>query len=759
MGLPVSTESKPAQGGHLASTLAPVIAPMIAGLVALAFQMLFFDRWISMMDEGHILQYADIIGRGGELYRDATAYPLPGAFYFLAFVFKFVEPSVMVSRWIVSIEFATLVALCFVVLRRLTSSPWAWAGVVLLMAYRLWSFPHWHIYSYSTTALFVFFVCFIVLLRFFESSNARYLVVAGLIYGIGVSFKQDYGAAALVAFVGLLVVYARSRNAGEDAKSAEAIGTAAIFVRFFGAAAVVGGAIGLYFYSQGVLDDLIQFTVLNHFVGMSSFEYRSFPDLLPIFVQDPVLRTNEGLASFMPAIIMTTDWQAFNDTWLFQKTGFWDTLMKGYYYAPFALLAYGGVRLIRRRPRLAQAATRLEYLTETGLFALATVWFIWIHTYKPQDYVHLAAVYWPLICLSLIYVHSYVSRTGRSWPVVVLSVPLLISLAYTARVTVMLRDLHDTEIPLARAGGIKATPGQAGTFSSLVDHITAHSEANEPVPVLPYSPGLSFLAGRDGPHRTSYILWPFPEVPRRDEQVVEAIEALRSEMIVYDFVYFLDFPRVRDFAPVLFEYLVDHYEMDRVFSSSELWPKKFATAVRRPEPRDGVSIFAGAMNGADLLIRSQDGPTEPISPSRWDDYIRHDLWPFRRVIALRPSAGGRRTVFTVPVDVPPDAKLATSIGVNPALWDKIPSSWVEFTVAVIDGETREVLHSQTLDTTSDPTHRRWFDLDLPLVKFAGRQVVLEFSTACERERAEHLFMGGWGEPRIVTRGEIETETR
>jgi len=47
--------------------------PAAAFLAALPFQLPFFDRWFSFMDEGHLLLYADLIARGGELDRDAPA--------------------------------------------------------------------------------------------------------------------------------------------------------------------------------------------------------------------------------------------------------------------------------------------------------------------------------------------------------------------------------------------------------------------------------------------------------------------------------------------------------------------------------------------------------------------------------------------------------------------------------------------------------------------------------------------------------------
>ena len=62
------------------------IPPCIAFILTLLLQLPFFDLWFSFMDEGHMLQFADIARKGGEFYRDATFYPLPGAFHFLSLV-------------------------------------------------------------------------------------------------------------------------------------------------------------------------------------------------------------------------------------------------------------------------------------------------------------------------------------------------------------------------------------------------------------------------------------------------------------------------------------------------------------------------------------------------------------------------------------------------------------------------------------------------------------------------------------------------
>ena len=69
----------------------------------------------------------------------------------------------------------------------------------------------------------------------------------------------------------------------------------------------VGAATALHFVRQGLFGEFIQFTVLNHFVGMASYEYPSFPSLFPVFGQDPQLRSGAGMASYLPAIVHIFD--------------------------------------------------------------------------------------------------------------------------------------------------------------------------------------------------------------------------------------------------------------------------------------------------------------------------------------------------------------------------------------------------------------------------------------------------------------------
>src|SRR5215831_498516 len=213
-----------------------------------AFQLPFFDRWFSGMDEGHLLLFSEIAAKGGTLYRDATFYPLPGAFYLLAGLFRIFEPSVLVARWAVVVEFALFVPVVHDLMRRMMPPAFALAAVPLLWAYRLWAFPHWQMYSYSTTALLLFAASLRLLVAHLESERRAPLLWAGFVFGLGVFCKQDYGAAALLATLGTLSVASRTRGA-----TSPGFGTRSAL--FLAPAAAVGALAGVHFALNGVLGD------------------------------------------------------------------------------------------------------------------------------------------------------------------------------------------------------------------------------------------------------------------------------------------------------------------------------------------------------------------------------------------------------------------------------------------------------------------------------------------------------------------------
>jgi len=515
---------------------------------------------------------------------------------------------------------------------------------------------------------------------------------------------------------------------------------------FIAPAAGVGALTALHFLSQGVLGDFLQFTVFNHFVGMSSYEYPTFPSLLPLFRQDPELRSIVSMGAYSPAIVNTIELGTLLESRFFRETALYDTALKLFYYGPYLVFPLALVRLWRTRSCL-RSERRRAYLSELVLSGLAMALLLMVTLNRPQDYVHLVVLYWPLLCLGLVYLHALLARRAvLAWSVAALAAyPLVVSVGYTAHLAHQLRELHSAPIASPRAG-IRVKPREARILDELVAHLQERSRPDEPVAIMPYFPLLHFLAERPGPHRSSYIVWPFPELPDRDAQVIGALERQETEVLVYLLNEFGVFEGMRAYAPEIYEYLVENYETERIFNY-EILSYRIAAARRRPPRREGrpLSLEDGGTHASErwpLL------PPRPLARDEWRGTVARDLWPFRRVVALRPTLDGS-TVLSIPVTPRAGERLRSAVAIHPDRWDQRDDVTVRFEVSVVDGQRRDVVYAKALRPTPDLADRGWFPVDVSLERWAGRPVRIELSTSTDEPAGQELLMGGFEEPRLV----------
>ncbi|UCE86778.1 MAG: hypothetical protein JSU66_03310, partial [Deltaproteobacteria bacterium] len=513
-------------------------------------------------------------------------------------------------------------------------------------------------------------------------------------------------------------------------------------------ALLVGALTAGYFASQGLLVEMLRQTAWNHLAGIASFEYSSLPPILPLFQQDPGLRDPYGVSVYAPAIVFTSDWTGVMKSPLFNETSLYEIGIKGFFYAPYAIAALGGVRLFRARRALREPARRVGYLCEFALHAFATLLLLSLN--KPKDYVHMAILYWPFLCLLLVYGYALARARRALVPLMlaVLLVPAGPALGYTARLAWQLRAEHGAPLRSER-GGIYVTASQAELVDGLVAYIQEHTEPDDPIAVFPYYPMVYFLADRRGPHPGSYLIWPVAEFEDRDRVIIEALEDTRTDLVIYHFTQWNQFPRVDAYAPELFGYLVDGFEIDRVFSETG-WGYVFAALRRSAGPPQGDPIIDAGDAGLTVRIERPGEPPRLVEGEEREAAFRRERWPFRPVLALRPESGGGRTVVSVPLEVPEGGRLRTAVGVHPRFWFNYPSSSVTFSISVAaSGEAApEPLYSMTLDPHLRVSDRRWVEVDLPLDAFAGRSVALQFSASCQRPAGERFEMAGFGEPRL-----------
>ena len=136
------------------------------------------------------------------------------------------------------------------------------------------------------------------------------------------------------------------------------------------------------------------------------------------------------------------------------------------------------------------------------------------------------------------------------------------------------------ELVAGARAGVLARPSEAAMLSAVAGFMRSHSAPGESVAVMPYFPLAHFLADRVGPHPSAYIVWPFAEFEDRDRRIIDAMEEAGTRTVVYNFTQFRTFPRMREFAPELFAYLVDHFEMVRVFCTTP-WDRPAAAGRSR----------------------------------------------------------------------------------------------------------------------------------------------------------------------------------
>lgn len=723
-------------------SLARLSVPAVAAVV-LAFQVPIFDRWFSHMDEGHVLLFADLVAKCGQLYRDATLYPLPGAFYALAQAFELFGASIRLSRWIVMLEFTVFVSMLFVLMRR-TGPAWtAWLAVFGMLVYRVWAFPHWQVYSYSTTSLLLVLAAILCQLRFFDARRSGWLAASGLLFGLAVYCKQDYGAAALLVMTGLLLVEGRARGR-------RVLAPLGVFV---GAGALVGACVGAYFAVHGILPDLLQQTVLNHVRGIGAFEYTSYPALFPLFQQDPALRTQAGLFAFFPGIVTTVDLETLRQNAWFRDTIVYDVALKLFYWGTYPFAAFALARVAWLRDRLRDPETAPAWLAEAVLAGFTAAFVLLLSVNRPQDFLHVAVLLWPMVLLATLWLGDLFRRSAVLGAALCLAIALPATplLGYTARGYRLVREQNSEPVPLARAG-IRARPGDARMLAEVVGFVQDNSDPGEAVAVMPYFPIVHFLADRPGPHRSAYIVWPFPEFPDRDQRIIDALDRQQTRLAVYNFTQFSTFPRMDEFAPALFGYLVDRFEIVRVFSYDKSG-YRLAGLRRSARAETPSALLDAAWADTTVWIGSDEAPPFAIAPPERERFVAREAWPFRRTLALRPASGGRRTVFRVPLRPQPGDRLETAVGLHPEMWFALPSFETRFAVAVVvreDGrEQRDELWARTLRPHDDFDDRRWFDVEAPLDAWAGRRAWLELSVAVDDATGESRRVGGFAEPRIV----------
>lgn len=692
---------------------------VLAAAVAVLLQLAIYDRWFGLLDEGYMLALAEDIRRGHVLYRDVYVdAPLPAAFYLLAGWFTLLGSSVWASRLLAVGLFAGLVGVVVRIAAEVLPRLGVLAVFVLLLCYRLWAFPHWQVYSYSSLAATAASAAALLVLT--ATARPRRLLVAGVLAGVAILSKQDYGLAVagalgLAVLLRPLLFHTRARPEA----AARALGA------FVGGGALVVVPTLAAFGLAGALPALVRQSLLVPLRGAESGTYPGLPPILPLFGQDPVLR--EKIGSYLPSILLTLRWEAIAASHAFRETPLWDVGLKLVYYAPLALWTLAavvwGVGAARATgpAKVRRAERRLVLLAWAGGFLLAFN--------RPRDWVHLMMVYPPFLVLGPVLVRDLARRLPVAAGALVVA-PALAAVAALGVVTAPLAgELRAAfTVPLDDARGGVFTDARHGPIvHDVLAWIDAHARPDAPVPVYPEQPMLGFLAGREtagGFH----VIWPF-QAADRDERIIADLEARHVDTMVYSLSQYAHLGTFRDNAPRLYRHLVDHYRIATTFTHERFGPllvglERVPPAVLAPLPLR-------------TLVADGDGAARAVR------------WPFTEALALPIGTPDAPRAFTRRLRIPPGpTELDFDYGVNPERWLTLPPGAFTFRVSVAGTP----LFHGVLDPSGDLADRRWASGHVAFTHTGDEAAAITFAVEGPAAFAGDDDLAGFARLRVASGG-------
>lgn len=700
-------------------------------------------------DEWHILQIGANLRDGQILYRDTNHISGPGAFYLVAGLFAVFGEHFAVGRIAMLALFAGLVVAIYVLSRRLTGPLAATLASLWVIAFRLWTFPHFQMFHYATLGL-VLVTFAVVVLHADRRPSALTAGLAGLLAGTAFITKQDSGALGILACLAALLFgrAVRYRAGGRR----ETFGPALAFVAFAATPFLVSlvyfawhGTLGAYLW-QTVYDPLVLHPLFLSGGGPKEGDYIDMPPLLPLFGQDAVMRS--FLFSWMPGLLWDLHWRDILESAVYRETNLVDLSLKIFFRLPYLLLAIEAASVLRGWLRLRSRPERARLLAAQGaqLFWAGAMFAAFS---KPRDWIHLAILlvpFAPLVARQLAAVVASLRGVPRRIAVGALATAGVLFAAVSAYLAFEASATYTAPVDGVR-GTVWVRPEDAESFDSLIDALAATPE-DRPVLVVPCLPITTFLSGR--PPLARFIwLWPRDAYADRDQQIIRRLEERPDASIVYVLMHTPFAPRPQVTVPELFDYLADHYEIAQVFGPA---PERMMCALggpRPPDPSSGVARLTDDLATA-RATRTRGGVAEDVP---FDEVGGVATWPLTpRVLRVTPGEGGESRV-AIPVDVPAEGELARLVlraGVNPDLWQSLGAFPVRLRVAVVAaGETTELLSIEK-DVFSRPGDRLWTPLDVDLSRWAGRHVDVVLATEAVGWKPGGPEIAGFEDPRIET---------
>jgi hypothetical protein len=517
----------------------------LAALAVVAFGFSLCRRGIVLSDEGYLLLQALDMTHGRVPYRDMDSFVTPGVWIALSTLFRIVEPSVIASRMLALAGWCATVWVTWRIVRREASPAFAAATVGIFLVASVWAFPAWTWSFYSPYAvLFALAALDRILVWRRHGGNAEPFWI-GLLLGLAIVFKQNYGALALAgSAAGMAAIALELRGAagarlrgGWSAAAGLAAGLAAVGLPLLG-----------WLAEQGALAHAFEALVIHPFGGFLGTHDIAY------------LGPEEMLRRDRMAGLGRLTYGAFAFTHTAMRFAWPDSLVRA--MEILHVLLYWLPPLVFATALCVAILPAIRGLPLDGALAamLAVSGLVYLGVFPRADFNHLVNVYQPVLVLAAVVLHRLLPPRGvrRSLPGrCVLAAGALLLGAYAAVAIYWYVDLMrtlDSEVR-GRRGGVLVSAAERDMLDYEVRTIRSLTRDAEPVLTVPGLAMLNFLAERPMPSRY-YNHYAVHIVHDQGAGVVEGVEASRLRLAVADYHdFFSERNRLRDYAPVLTDHL------------------------------------------------------------------------------------------------------------------------------------------------------------------------------------------------------------
>ncbi len=680
----------------------PIWPSLLVIAVAVGFGLPLVRRGIILSDEGYLLQQALDLLNGRVLYRDLDAFITPGAWFLLAGTFAIFEPSVIASRIPMGVAYAALCLTGFRIVAPISGRASGFGAVAALLAFSVWAFPAWTFAFYSPLAVLFALLALERLLVWQRARRLRDLLWVGVWLGLSISFKQNYG---LFALVGAAIAWAVTKFDGSDARTAPRGST----VREAGCVVLGLLAAGLPFFLylliHGALPEAWDSLVVHPFEFAGKHDI-PFAPLSALWRADLYNDGTEKLTYLSYAHLRAGPialMQAVRGTHRLHVLAYW--LPPLIFATGLAAAVAGGRRAGRR--------------IDAPLFAVVSVaGFVFLGVLPRADFNHLVNVYQPVLIAGAVVfqrTRALIPASARIVRAGFTSLVALLALLYGGTALVWYRVLlqtHAFQIE-GRRGGVSVDLIDAGRIADLMRIIETEVEPGGALLTIPDLTMLNFLTARPVPS-AYYNLYEHHIARDRGAAVVEGAERNHVEVAITRFDnFFSDRVGLLDYAPVLAEYLVTHFERRLIGPDQDyiVYRRRTAPLANTPfidvlhdcRAEEETNVVARHLLFSTLYHRSS--ARIPIPPQGLATHCRVHVPEGGSVLSLELG-------YLRPAAVQPGTQIVAEI-------------------SVLEADDRQRIHYETVRVVPSHGVRRqqpFRRVDLPLDQWAGREVEIEFRT-------------------------------